>query len=136
MKVSTSISLAALAITLTACAATRPDNATPADLAALQEAFMGSGASSATLTTGSRGNYTFYRNGAAEFRPTGTTGNFVIGTQLASIEGNTLCLAPNEDGWTGACIDIFAVAPGRFFCEGRFGNDANWKDNCVFEVDG
>ncbi|MBB5516004.1 hypothetical protein FHS89_002024 [Rubricella aquisinus] len=130
------LSVAALAVTLAACAATRPDTAMPADMPALQEAFIGSGATSATLTTGSRGKFTFYRNGAAEFRPTGTTGNFVIGTQLASIEGNTVCLAPNDEGWTGACIDIYTVEPGSYFCEGRFGNAANWKDNCVFEVDG
>jgi hypothetical protein len=136
MKMMTSMCLAALAVTVAACAATPPDTATPADMPALQQAFMNSGASSATLTTGSRGKYTFYRNGAAEFRPTGTTGNLVISTQLASIEGNKICLTPNDEGWTATCIDIYTVEPGTYFCEGRFGNNANWKDNCVFEVDG
>lgn len=131
-----SILVGGAAIILAACAPTRPDTATPTDIAGLQQAFLNSDAVTATLYTSSNGSYTFDRMGNITYGAARVLSDLTSESTVTQLDGNKVCVPPSDNGWSGVCIDVYTVAPGEYFCEGTFGNGFAWKDTCVFELDG
>jgi|GEM_PF-2170857 len=79
------------------------------------------GAKAAALLNAKGKGFEFYENGGAVFVSFRAISNLRIGTEVASMQDSEICLK-EQDGWSGACMDIYALPDGGYFLEGTYGN--------------
>lgn len=116
-------------VSVSACSGGQQEGALPVDMpSASMDFFRDNPKASAAALLNNRGKgFEIYEDGKAFFVSFGATSNLRTRTGVSSMTGNNICFRP-QDGWSGACMDVFQNPDGTYFVEGVFGNGAAFTE--------